>query len=69
MPKRYNKNRLQVIMRVQEEFMKHARSGKTTTYIYKTYIYPQFLIGRNTFYRYLATPAKRELLKMEEEGA
>lgn len=62
-----NKNKLNVIIRVQEEYLKHASSGKTITYIYKTYIYPQFLISRATFYNYLAIPAKRDLIKTGEE--
>jgi hypothetical protein len=67
MAKGYNKkNKLQVIVCVQEEYLKHANSGRTTVYIYRTYIYPRFFISLGTFYRYLATPAKRDLLKLEE---
>ena len=67
MPKKYNKNRLLVVLQVQDEFLKHADSGRSTAYIYRTHIYPQFLISRVTFYRYLTIPAKRELLKMGYE--
>jgi len=68
MAKGYNqKNKLNVIIRVQDEFLKHANSGRTTAHIYRTYIYPQFLISRATFYNYLATPAKRDLIKTGEE--
>ena len=66
---KYNKkNKLEAIVRVQEEFLKHINSGNTTAYIYRTHILPKFLISRCTFYRYLATPAKRDLIKIEKEN-
>lgn len=66
MAKGYNrKNKLRQIIRVQEEYKLHANSGRTTAYIYKTYIYPKFLISQATFYNYLATPAARDLKRIE----
>ena len=67
MAKGYNKrNKLLRIIQVQDEYMKYANSGRTTRYIYRTYIYPKFLISNCTFYNYLATPAKRDLQRLDE---
>ena len=67
MGKGYNKkNLLRRIIEVQDEYMKHANSGRTTRYIYRTYIEPKFLISNATFYNYLRTPAKRDLLRIEQ---
>ena len=67
MPKGFNqRNRLLRIIQVQDEYMKYANSGRTTRYIYRTYIYPKFLIGIATLYNYLAIPAKRDLQRLDE---
>lgn len=45
--KGYNReNKLKLVIRVQEEYLKYANSGLTTAYIYRTYIYPKFLISQ-----------------------
>ena len=68
MGKGFNKiNKLKRVIQVQEEYLKYANSGHTTQYIYRTYIYPKFLIGIATFYNYLAIPAKRDLEKLMKE--
>ncbi len=67
MAKGYNKkNKLKQIIRVQEEYLKYSNSGRTVKYIYDTYIYPKFLISMTTFYNYLATPAKRDLERIDK---
>lgn len=66
--KGYNReNKLKLVIRVQEEYLKYANSGLTTAYIYRTYIYPKFLISQATFYNYLNEPAKRDLKKIEND--
>ncbi|MCD7972506.1 MAG: hypothetical protein LUG18_07535 [Candidatus Azobacteroides sp.] len=68
MGKGYNKkNKYKKIIRVQEEYMKYINSGYTTIYIYKNFIYPQFLISKATFYNYLAVPAQRDLKRIEKK--
>ena len=50
---------------MQEEYLKHYKSGWTTIHIYRTYIYPKFLISRATFYNWLTVAPKKELEKLQ----
>ena len=53
------------VQAMQEEYLKYINSGRTTIYIYRTYIYPKFLISRATFYNWLAIAPKKELEKLK----
>lgn len=55
------------VLRMQEEYLRHANSGRTTQYIYRTYIYPKFLISRTTFYSWLSIAPKKELERLYAE--
>ena len=64
----YNRrNYLLRVRDIQNIYTEHHRRGCTDVYIYKTYIYPTYKIGRTTFYNYLATPAERDLKELEEK--
>jgi hypothetical protein len=57
-------NKLQRALMVQEVYRKHSQEGVTDVYIFEHYIRERFLIGKRTFYNYLALPASRELQKL-----
>lgn len=53
-------------LRVQQIYLKHKAKDLPTEYIYYKFIYPEFFISIRTYYRYLATNAKKEVRKLEE---
>ncbi|WP_026473961.1 hypothetical protein [Alkaliflexus imshenetskii] len=58
----YNhKNRLLRIIKIQEITVEHTRNGVSQEHVYRSYIAPAFAISRRTYYKYLATNAKKEL--------
>ncbi len=64
----YNKrNRYLRIVEIQDITLRKQAEGLTNVNIHKLHIYPKYHISLRTFYEYLATPAKRELKKIEEQ--
>lgn len=64
----YNrKNKLQLIVDIQNVTLDHTKRGVTQQWVYENHIYPKYRISRTTFYAYLATTAKRDLKKMEDQ--
>ena len=59
--KRYNRNFLLRVERVNEVFLEHSQRGIFTENIYRLYVRDRFLISRATFYRYLTIPYRRYL--------
>lgn len=53
------------VLEMQQEYLKYANSGRTTKYIYETYIFPRFHISRATFYSWLAINAKAGLKQLD----
>lgn len=69
MAKGYNRyNLLQRIKAVNETYLKYEKN-ETADFIYHNYIYPAHYISRATFYRFLATPYKKEIEEIEKERA
>jgi len=61
----YNrKNHLHKVIEVQQIVKDKKKFGATQEFIYKKYIMDQYHISRNTFYKYLSTPAYMELRKL-----
>lgn len=58
-------NKLRRVLMVQDVYRKYSEEGVTDIFIYENYIKDVFLISKRTFYTYLATPAKRELQRLE----
>ena len=66
----YNKrNILQRICEIQRITLEHTSRGVTQKWVYDNVIFPRFLISQTTYYKYLATPAKRELREIRETQA
>lgn len=64
---KYNRrNFLLRVKDIQDIYTEHHAHGCTDKYIYQTYIYPTYKIGRTTFYAYLTIPAVKELKELEE---
>jgi len=58
----YNKkNKLQLIISVQQITLEHTHRGATQEWVYREIIYPRYLISKRTYYKYLASRAKREI--------
>lgn len=66
-PNSYYLNYYRRVLEVQECFLEHQKPGMKVKFIYEEYIYPRFFISSTTFYKYLRTPAARELKKIEAE--
>lgn len=65
----YNRyNLLQRIKDVNETYLKYEKN-ETADFIYRNYIYPRHYISCRTFYRYLATPYKKEIEEIEAQRA
>ena len=66
--KRLNRRRnfLKRVQRVNDIYTREHNKGKSSGYIYKTYIEPEFNIARSTFYEYLTIPVNKELKKLDE---
>ena len=63
----YNRrNKLQLILDVQQTYLDHKEEGITTIHVYRTYIKPVYHISLACFYNYLGTPASAELKRMEK---
>lgn len=63
----YNRrNILQRIIDIQNITLEHKANGATQEWIFMNKIFPVYKISKNTYYRYLATNAKRELKKIQE---
>lgn len=62
----HRRNLYNRIAAMQREYLKHSNSGRSEMYIYRTFIFPQFMISRATFYRWLATNPTKELTKLKE---
>ncbi len=54
-------NRLRRIIEIQNLTLQYTQQGVSQEYIYRNIIYPRFFISRQTYYRYLAEPAKRKV--------
>jgi len=62
----YNKkNKLTVIIEIQELTLEHTRRGVTQEWLFRNMIRPTYRISKRTYYSYLSCNAKRELNKME----
>lgn len=62
----YNKrNKLAIILEVQEVYKLHKTEGVSTAFVYRRFIRPRFHISKRTLYTYLETPAAKELKKLE----
>lgn len=61
------KNLLKRIIDIQNLYLKKKKDGVTVTHVFENHIYPIYRISRATFYKYLATNAKKELHDMEHE--
>lgn len=63
----YNRrNKLQLIIDIQTVTLEHTNRGVTQQWVYDNLIYPKHRISRATYYNYLATPAKRDLQKIND---
>jgi hypothetical protein len=63
----YNrKNKLTLIISIQETTLEHTKKGVTQEWVYKNLIYPRFFISRRTYYEYLGYNAKQELRKLQD---
>lgn len=49
------------MIEIQNLVLERKSHGVTQLYVYKTEVYPQYLISYATFNRYLSYPAKHEL--------
>lgn len=56
-----NINRLRRIIEIQNITLEYTAKGVTQEWVYRNIIYPRFYISRQTYYRYLAEPAKRKI--------
>lgn len=64
----YNRaNHLKRVIEVQEEFLELQKRYDCTREIWRKYIYPRWKISERTLYSWLATPAKRDLKKIQEK--
>ncbi len=58
----YNRyNLLLRIIDIQKITLDHTSRGISQEHVYRTIIAPKYGVSRRTFYRYLATNAKKEL--------
>jgi hypothetical protein len=57
-----NKNYLTKIATVQKITLEYKEKGCTQEWIYRKLIFPNYLISRTTFYKYLRTPVARKEL-------
>lgn len=63
----YNrKNKLQLIVDIQELTLEHTKRGVTQEWVYTELIYPRYRIAKSTYYNYLATTAHRDLRRIQE---
>ncbi|MDR2002130.1 MAG: hypothetical protein LBQ74_03795 [Prevotella sp.] len=69
MAKGYNRyNLLQKIKDVCEIYRQYEKN-ETADFIFRNYIYPKHFISRSTFYRFLATPYKKQIEEIEAQRA
>lgn len=66
--KGYNpRNKLKRIIDIQELYQKHKVAEATHVGVWREHIYPLYKISLKSLENYLATPAKKELLKLDNE--
>ncbi len=58
-------NLLRRMIEVQTLVLQYQKEGHSQRWIHKTIIYPKYLISIATYYRFLATNAKKELKELE----
>jgi|WetSurMetagenome_2_1015567.scaffolds.fasta_scaffold14226_2 hypothetical protein len=65
----YNrKNKLRLIIAIQNITLEHTRKGVSQDWVYKNLIHPRYHVSERTYYNYLATPAKQELKALETKN-
>jgi hypothetical protein len=65
----YNrKNKLRLIITIQNITLEHTQKGVTQEWVYKNIILPRYCVSKRTYYSYLATPAKQELKAMNSKA-
>jgi len=60
-------NRLLIIKKVQDDYLKYKTDGVTSKTVYQKYIYPVYFISIATMYNYLAINARKELNQMKAQ--
>lgn len=66
----YNrKNKLQLIIDIQNITLEQTAKGVTQEHVYNTLIFPVYHISRRTYYSYLRSTAKADLKKIETNKA
>jgi hypothetical protein len=58
-------NKLLMMQKVIEIYLREKKPGISTAYVYRTYIYPVYPISISTLYNYLSTPVTKELKEIE----
>jgi hypothetical protein len=58
-------NKLLMMQKVIEIYLREKKPGISTAYVYRTYIYPVYPISIATLYNYLSTPVTKELKEIE----
>lgn len=61
------KNHLKKVIEVQEFYLDLQQQYDSTREIWRKFIYPRWKISERTLYNWLATPAKRDLKKLQEK--
>jgi hypothetical protein len=56
-----NKNKLTLMIDIQDLTLEHTNKGVTQEWLFKNVINPTYRISRGTYYNYLARNAKKEL--------
>lgn len=64
--KKYNKNRLARIVKIQDVTLEHTRRGVTQQWVFDNIVHPTYFICQSTYYEYLRTPAKQILKELEK---
>ena len=52
---------------IVELYCREKKDGVSFTYVYKTFIWPQYYISRATLYAYLRTPINKQLKEEQEK--
>ncbi|MDD3892016.1 MAG: hypothetical protein PHE03_06895 [Bacteroidales bacterium] len=64
----YNRrNILKRIIDIQNITLEHTSRGVTQQWVYNNVVFPSYRISRSCYYSYLATNAKAELKRLDEE--
>lgn len=62
---KHKRNTLLRIIKIQNITIEHTQKGVSQQWVYDKIIYPTFCISIGTYYRYLSTPAKQLLKRLE----